>query len=206
MSGGIEFPLNVADLLHERGRAAKFPCVVTAAQRHAYARQLECFQRASEGFSIARISSCEVVAFDMPGTGESTLELSKDADLVYRAVIAACGGAHRRTGIFGISFGGHWAAKLALKGDVDFAVNLGGPIAAASTDAALLVNLPNGMTGIVANAMRLPSLPTAAVVTSILEAFSLSAQGLLTPHALSAMSPMLVINGDDDPYVPPSAG
>ncbi len=314
VSSGIEFPLDVADLLHERGRqmvawgiarqtidrvaprishmwadgpggwafewshaaqtmetkgsllqaallygAAKFPCIVTPAQRHAYAQQLECFLRASKSFSvpfrrdvlvvdcagiqtsvavhrygmrphqpaqpllcltggvdtlkvelhrlaclIARVTGSEVVAFDMPGTGESRLQLTKESDWVYQAVIAACGGAHRRKGIFGISFGGHWAAKLALQGVVDFAVDLGGPIAATSTDAALLANLPNGMTGIVANAMRLPSLPTAETVASILEEFSLSAQGLLTPQALATMPPLLAVNGNDDPYIPPA--
>ena len=152
---------------------------------------------------IARATGFEVVAFDMPGTGESMVALSKDSDWIYRAVLQSCGGAHRRKGIFGLSFGGHWAAKLALRGDVDFAVDLGGPIAAAASDGALLANLPNGMTGIVANAMRLAALPTPAMAATILEAFSLDAQGLLTPQSLKSMSPLLAINGDDDPYVRP---
>lgn len=236
--------------------AAKFPCIVSHAQERAYARQLECFQRASREFTlpfrrdilsvgngsaqtqvavhrygtrandhtqpllcltggvdtlkvelhrlaslIARATGFEVIAFDMPGTGESMVALSKDSDWVYRAVLESCGGAHRKTGVFGISFGGHWAAKLALCGDVDFAVDLGGPIAATASDGALLANLPNGMTGIVANAMRLAALPTPAAASTILDAFSLASQGLLTPQTLGSMSPLLAINGDDDPYV-----
>ena len=51
---------------------------------------------------IARATGFEVVAFDMPGTGESMLALSKDSEWVYRAVLESCGGAHRRKGILGL--------------------------------------------------------------------------------------------------------
>ncbi|MBK6294678.1 MAG: hypothetical protein IPF55_10600 [Rhodoferax sp.] len=40
------------------------------------------------------------------------------------------------------------------------------------------------------------------MASTILEAFSLDAQGLLT-HKLESLSPLLAINGDDDPYVRP---
>lgn len=139
-----------------------------------------------------------VVAMDMPGTGETDVPLQSESDLVYRAVMAQLGGAGKKA-IVGISFGGHWAAKLALRGDVDAAINWGGPIGAARMDANRASRLPNGMTGIVANAARLQAVPDIADTERLLQMFPLKNQGLLDR---ADCAPLLAVNGDCDPYIP----
>jgi esterase FrsA len=147
---------------------------------------------------LARIGRFEVIALDMPGTGETAMPLREDSDAVYRAVLAQCAGA-RRKALLGISFGGHWAAKLALRGDVDAAVDLGGPVGALDRDADDAGRLPNGMSGIVANAMRLPAVPDGAALADLLARFSLRRQGWLDG---AHCRPLLAVNGGDDPYIP----
>ena len=65
-------------------------------------------------------------------------------------------------GYFGLSFGGHWAVRLALRGVVDAAVDLGGPTGAAD-EATDVLSLPYGMAAIVGNALGLTALPDATV-------------------------------------------
>jgi esterase FrsA len=103
-----------------------------------------------------------------------------------------------RTSFFGISFGGHWAAKLALTGDVDAAIDLGGPVGAGD-NTLNVANLPNGMTGIVAHALDLDRLPTPEETEDLVDRFSLRRQGLLDG---SGSEYLLAINGDRDLYVP----
>jgi esterase FrsA len=150
--------------------------------------------------ALARLSGLTVVAIDMPGTGESEVPLGPDGDLIIAAAIdqlAARWQAPTRS-FFGISFGGHWAAKLALTDRVDAAIDLGGPVGAGE-HAIDFATLPNGMTGIVANALGLEALPSTAVVANLVDRFSLERQGLLgRPHRAA----LLAVNGDRDPYVP----
>ncbi len=148
---------------------------------------------------LVRLGGFRVVAIDMPGTGESTIPLAPDADVVYRGVLDALRGPSARTAALGISAGGPWAAKLALTGTVDAAVDLGGPVGAAPRDGASLLRMPNGMPGIVANAIGLDSLPPPAEAERLLDTFSLRHDGLLTPRVTA---PLLAINGTDDAYVP----
>ncbi|MCB9797197.1 MAG: alpha/beta hydrolase [Alphaproteobacteria bacterium] len=147
--------------------------------------------------TLARLVGARVVALDMPGTGESDLALSPSGDLVYEAALDAI--AEGRRAAFGLRFGGHWAARLALRGVVDAAVDVGGPVGAEAREAGLLTRLPNGMTGIVAHAMRLGHLPDVAEAERLLRAYSLPEQGL---DLHRGGVPMLVVNGDQDPYVP----
>src|SRR5581483_7569973 len=69
-----------------------------------------------------------VVALDMPGTGESDVPLTPSSDRVYAEVVRLL---RRRygvpVGLIGLSFGGHWAVKLAMLGEVDAAVAIGAP-------------------------------------------------------------------------------
>lgn len=149
---------------------------------------------------LAWFGRFEVLALDMPGTGETALPLRADSDALYRTVLAQHAGT-RRKALFGISFGGHWAAKLALRGDVDAAVNLGGPVGAVDREPGEASKLPNGMSGIVANAMRLPAVPDGEALADVLAQFSLRRQGWLDS---ASCSPLLAVNGNDDPYIPSS--
>ncbi|KWD10624.1 hypothetical protein WM34_08940 [Burkholderia ubonensis] len=148
--------------------------------------------------ALAMFGRFTVVAMDMPGTGEMTVSLQPDSHQVYRSVLSGFGG-QRRKAMLGVSFGGHWAAKLALLGEVDAAVNWGGPIGAVERDASVASRLPNGMTGIVANAARLPALPDVAGAAQLLKMFSLKHQGLLDR---AECAPLLAVNGSHDPYIP----
>ncbi|POZ63595.1 alpha/beta fold hydrolase [Chromobacterium alticapitis] len=149
--------------------------------------------------ALALLGRFRVLAMDMPGTGESARSLRPDAENDYRAWLDHFAGEGRRA-LLGISFGGHWAAKLALMGEVDAAVNLGGPLIGASElEADHAADLPNGMTGIVAHALGLPAMPSRQEVVARLQAFSLRRQGCLER---AGGSPLLVVNGEADPYVP----
>jgi len=137
---------------------------------------------------LARIGRFRVAAIDMPGTGESEIQLAADGHVIYEGVIAALRG-NAKAGIWGVSFGGHWAAKLACRETVDAAVDMGGPIGTQLFDG----NLPNGMLGIVGNALG------RIVTRADADEFSFAAQGLLAPRR---SAPLLVFNGARDPYVP----
>lgn len=149
---------------------------------------------------LVRATGLAVVAIDMPGTGESEVPLAPDSDQILTGALAATSEelGTSTTGFFGISFGGHWAAKLALHGAVDAAVDLGGPVAA-SFERDGIEGLPHGMSGIVANAAGFDRVPAVSEVAELLRGFSLR-RDLERPGG----SPLLVVNGAADPYVPTS--
>ena len=135
---------------------------------------------------LARVGRFRVAAIDMPGTGESEVALAGDSHLIYEGVIAALRGT-AKAGIWGVSFGGHWAAKLACRETVDAAVDMGGPIGTRIFER----GLPNGMLGIVGNALG------HAVTPDSVAQFTFG--NLL---AARRCAPLLVFNGARDPYVP----
>lgn len=150
--------------------------------------------------AFALCTRATIAVLDMPGTGESETSLAPDSDEVFRHVIADLrrGLQLSRAGFLGISFGGHWAAKLALTGAVDAAVAIGGPVGATEIGVLDVSHLPNGMPGILGNAMGMDR-PDDAGVADRLAEFSLRQQGLLS-HA--GRSPLLAVNGDRDQYIP----
>ncbi|MEV5527007.1 alpha/beta hydrolase [Streptomyces prunicolor] len=151
--------------------------------------------------ATARATGLLVAAVDMPGTGESTVPLAPDADRILVGLVSQLRRAHGQpVGFYGISFGAHWAAKLALAGHVDAAVDLGGPTGLTDEPVDLL-NLPHGMAGIVGNALHVDEMPDRSTIADLLASFSLREQGLLD-KAGAESSPLLVINGADDVYVP----
>jgi esterase FrsA len=151
--------------------------------------------------ATARATGLLVAAVDMPGTGESTVPLASDADRILVGLVSQLRRAHGQpVGFYGISFGAHWAAKLALAGHVDAAVDLGGPTGLTDEPVDLL-NLPYGMPGIVGNALHVDEMPDQSAIADLLAGFSLREQGLLD-KAGAESSPLLVINGADDVYVP----
>jgi len=148
---------------------------------------------------LSKLGKLRVFAMDMPGTGETDTPLTKDADGIYRTIINTFRG-QGKIGILGVSFGGHWAAKAALLGDVDVAINFGGPmIGGADVDAAWVTHLPNGMPGIVGNAMRLDAYPDEKSAGGMLDGFVLGEQGLLDRYDCVRL---LAVNGSADPYIP----
>ena len=147
---------------------------------------------------LSLIGKLRVVAMDMPGTGETNTPLTQDAEVIYRAVLAAVRG-KGKIGMFGVSFGGHWTAKLALRREVDVAVNFGGPIGVMSAQRSSVANLPNGMSAIIGNAMRLDAVPDESISNSLLSRFSLDEQGLLNRPDCARM---LAVNGSADQYLP----
>ncbi|WP_113704744.1 alpha/beta hydrolase [Nonomuraea lactucae] len=149
--------------------------------------------------STALTTGLLVAAIDMPGTGESVQPLGPDSDRVLSGVVDLLRKRHGLPVAFlGLSFGGHWAAKLAMLGQVDAAVCLGGPTGAADERVDVL-NLPYGMAGIIGNALGLDSLPGPGLVTELLDKFSLRGQGLLEAEG---RAPLLAVNGANDQYIP----
>lgn len=74
-------------------------------------------------------------AVDMPGTGESPVLSSPEAARVFQAVFEYLKTREdidgNRVGFYGLSFGGHWAVRMALTNPTALraVVNVGGPIA-----------------------------------------------------------------------------
>ncbi|MFC9652693.1 alpha/beta fold hydrolase [Streptomyces sp. NPDC056937] len=136
-----------------------------------------------------------VVAFDIPGTGDSQVPMSPDGAEIVRGLIG-----HARTlgnGIVahvGISMGGHYSARSGLAGEADAAIVLGGPVEAAF-DGGRLARF--GMDGIVGNALGFDRQPSPDDLFAALAAFSL--RPLLDQEG---QVPMLVVNGADDVHVP----
>ncbi|GHI06168.1 hypothetical protein AQI88_28840 [Streptomyces cellostaticus] len=148
-----------------------------------------------------------VVSVDMPGTGEAPGPLTADGDRLLSALVGEI--RRRRPGepvaYLGLSFGGHWAVKLALRGVVDAAVDIGGPTGAGEPEEPIdVLALPYGMPGILGNALGLAALPKAAGTDGMLAAFSLRRQGLLGLPAddVDTCVPLLAANGAHDQFIP----
>jgi esterase FrsA len=137
-----------------------------------------------------------VLAFDIAGTGETTVPMSGPggAEIVSGLV------AHARTlgnGVVahvGISMGGYFSARSGLAGEVNAAVVVGGPVEAAFSGEG-----PTrfGMAGIVGNALGFDAPPSPDQFSALFPGLSL--RPLLDRDG---NAPMLVINGADDVHVP----
>jgi len=139
------------------------------------------------------------LAFDHPGTGETSIPLDEHADDVIRGIAdyaRALGDG--RVAHFGVSFGGNFSAMSGLAGIVDAAVDLGGPVVD-SFEPEHVQNLPYGMHDIVGNAMHWDRSPTLDELSAGLG--RLNRRDLLAQQRNSSM---LVINGADDYFIPQS--
>ena len=147
--------------------------------------------------ALAHRLGVTVLAFDQPGTGENPAPLAIEADeIVLGLVTQARGIGNGKVAHFGLSFGANYSAMTGLLGVVDASVVLGGPIDQAFAKEAL-EKLPYGMPDIVSNAMGFDHPPTTGEFVNA--AAKLSRRALLE-RAHNA--PMLVINGDNDYFVP----
>jgi esterase FrsA len=143
------------------------------------------------------------LALDMPGTGECPIPVSVDAERVLLAAIDAARADTRidadRVGCYGLSFGGHWAVKLALQHpEWAGAVQVGGPIHH-SFQGAWVSGLPLGTRLALGRVLGLEPGTPLDVLVARLGALSLVTQGLLpTQHHAALLS----VNGADDELVP----
>ena len=145
-------------------------------------------------------------AMDMPGTGESPLANGPAAERVYNAAIAHLNGrtdvAGDRLGVYGLSFGGHWAVKLALTNPrVRAAVNVSGPIHHAFTPEWCAGIAPGTLATLAATLGHgLADLGGPAGLARTLAPLSLVEQGVLRPR--SDRPALLSIAGGHDEAVP----
>ncbi len=138
-----------------------------------------------------------VLAFDQPGTGENPAALVIEADeIVLGLARQARAIGNGKVAHFGLSFGANYSAMTGLLGAVDASVVLGGPIDQAFAKEAL-EKLPYGMPDIVSNAMGFDRRPTMSEFVGATA--KLSRRALLER---ADNSPMLVINGENDYFVP----
>ena len=144
---------------------------------------------------LALSTGARVLAFDIPGTGESQIPLSPAATRVIDGLIAAARElGDGRVAHLGISMGGYFSAYSGLAGLADAAVVLGGPVEASF---AADRRWEFGMADIVANALGLDRSPSADQLAAITTGLSLRP---LLDQDLNA--PMLVVNGADDVHIP----
>ncbi len=105
-------------------------------------------------------AGADVLAFDHPGTGETTVPLDRHADEV---ILGIADYARRigdgRVAHFGASFGGNFAAMSGLSAAVDAALDLGAPVVESFAPEHLR-NLSYGMHDILGNAMHWDHSPT----------------------------------------------
>lgn len=145
--------------------------------------------------AFALNTRARVLAFDIPGTGESPVALSADAHEVLDGLIAIARElGNGRVAHLGISMGGYFSARTGLAGDVDASIVLGGPVEAAFAPDR---RWKFGMADIVGNAMGFDDQPTAAELAERMRGLSLRT---LLDNDTNA--PMLVINGADDVHIP----
>lgn len=142
-----------------------------------------------------------VLAIDMPGTGESQWSLATESERVYHRVIEYLQTRPdldgERLGVFGFSFGGYWAIRLALtRPEVKASVNVGGPIALSFTPEHM-GKLPKIMAKTITHAMRLDGRLTDNEAAAKVRNFSLEYL-LRNPKHRAAL---LSINGDRDNLV-----
>ncbi|HET7037912.1 MAG TPA: alpha/beta fold hydrolase [Thermomicrobiaceae bacterium] len=149
-----------------------------------------------------------VFALDMPGTGESPLPNGPHAERVYEAAIAHLGQRPDvdggRLGVYGLSFGGHWAVKLALTHpQVRAAVNVSGPIHHAFTEDWCAAIAPGTLATLAATfGQGLANLGGPPGMARLLAPLSLVAQQVLGPRA--DLPALLSIAGGQDESVPPA--
>ncbi len=146
--------------------------------------------------------SIATLAIDMPGTGECSIPVSTQAEHAMLAAIdairkhAAIDGA--RVGCYGLSFGGHFAVKLALlRPDLAGAVNIAGPVHA-TFQPTWVSTLPMGARIALSRVCGLDPRGEPQILLSRLAELSLVSQGLL-PTTIHA--PLLSINGEQDELV-----
>jgi esterase FrsA len=143
------------------------------------------------------------LAIDIPGTGECPVPVSTAGERPALAALAHVRSDIRidgtRIGVYGLSFGGHFAAKLAIVDpSLRAVVQNGGPIHHAFA-AANLHGLPFGTRAALGRIAQVDPAGDPTAFETKLGSLSLTAQGLLPARA---HAPLLSINGARDELVP----
>jgi esterase FrsA len=136
-----------------------------------------------------------VIAFDLPGTGESQVHLGRPGTKVIDGLVQTARSMTDGLVVHvGFSFGAYFASYSGLSGIVDGAVSLGGPVDQAfSPDRTWAY----GMADIVGNALGYDQVPSPDDLSERVATMSLHD---LLDQDINA--PMLAINGADDVHVP----
>lgn len=147
-------------------------------------------------------------AVDVPGTGQSAfLPNGPDADRLFSAAIDHLKGRDdvdgSRIGFYGLSYGGHFAAKLALTDpDLTAAVNVGGPVRDTFGAAwCSTINVGTLLTFAYSLGLNFYELGVEGFCPQIAP-ISLDAQGILANPTGDAA--LLSINGDQDVLISPT--
>jgi esterase FrsA len=145
--------------------------------------------------SFAKGTGARVVAFDIPGTGESEIAMVPESRQVIDGLVDFCRTlGNGRVAHFGLSMGGYFSAYSGLSGLVDAAVVCGGPVEACFAPGK---SWAEGASGIIGNLFGFDHQPTQAEL-----------EVELGPHSLRPLldktenATMLVINGSADALVP----
>ena len=160
----------------------------------------------NRGIAVSKATGATVVMIDMPGTGESQISLSSDNIELYKNFISKIKSVgNGKVGYIGFSFGGYWSARLAMTNVVDAAVAAGAPMNSSflntKAEEGSVLQPKLGMKGVLSYAFKLDGLVPDSVLQNRLKTFSLEKLGLMNDiHS----APLLLVNGDNDPYVPNS--
>lgn len=145
--------------------------------------------------SFAIGTNARIVAFDIPGTGESEVAMIPESREIIDGLVAFCRAfGDGRVMHFGLSMGGYFSAYSGLSGSVDFAVVCGGPVEASFAPGKTWAE---GAVGIIGNLFGFDHEPTVE---------EMGAQ--VGPHSLRPLldrddnCKMLIINGTADALVP----
>jgi esterase FrsA len=149
------------------------------------------------------------LAVDMPGTGESPVSAAPGAEAIYGTLLDALTADPDHSsllrldavGVVGLSFGGHWAVRLALSNQrVAACVNISGPLHHTFTTANISASPPPTRVALAAavhaGSMDVRDLQPALAELSILDG---AAGNLLTD---AQATPILTITGGRDELVP----
>ena len=145
---------------------------------------------------LAMQGTGRVMVFDVAGTGETEVPLSAEGggEIVSGLIAEARASGARKVAHLGISLGGYFAARTGLSGEVDAAIDWGGPVEASFAPGR---SRQFGMSDIVGNALGYDHRPDPTELAATLAPFSL--RPLLDQDR---NAPMLIINGADDVHVP----
>ncbi|MEY9935537.1 esterase FrsA [Catenulispora sp. GP43] len=146
--------------------------------------------------AFVQTADVAVMAFDHPGTGETAAPLDGHAlDVIDGLIAAARELGDGRVAHAGFSFGANLSGSSGLRGVVDAAIDLGGPMVASFTPANF-EHLMFGMRDIAGNAFGFDAIPTLEQLMAAVKPFDRT--DLLSQDA---NCPMLVVNGADDVHV-----
>jgi esterase FrsA len=189
--GNVDVPVHV---LSSPGSGADTPVLIASGGLDTWKMDLHQLFTA-----LALGAHVRVVGFEHAGVGELTsTPMAADTGQIIDGLIEfARTLTTGRVEHLGLSFGGYFSARSGLRGDVDGAIVLGGPVTSASFGPESARRLLYGMDDIFGNAVGFTTKPHIDDLLAASQSFALD-------EMLSSdqNSPMLVINGDADIHVP----